>query len=515
MTGSRNKRPVRLQVLDQFGHPKSLPDNPEQFQLLHAAEPSDGVLLLGIGPNPLVVADMLQGNLDVVYMECPELLRQLPPEHKTALPAHWKAVSPQALDNSQMTSRTLFFYRPGLVLYPDFWAPVLARITHKRCPPTTLTRNIVWLPSSEGRLLTRELSWAFSATGLVVRLIPEAMAPDEIARRLRDECPYLFFSINFRGLDPHGLNYELLHALGVQVCVWCVDNPFHLLSGLKSAYWRQCRLFVTDDWFIPLLSDYGGNRVTHLPLAAAEHFFDPDPPTSEPQDWPELGDKIVFVGRSAFPSKKSYFAGCSVPGHLEQAARTLMDQGDRPDFSWWWRKLSSPVLWPGKTVRRVGFAAEECNRRRRTEYLRRVGRVRDMTIFGDSDWKKLLPELADIRPEVDYYGSLALIYRQARITLNLTSLLLPHGLTQRHFDVWAAGGFLLTDSTPGMAIFNQKLAGEISFTTRESMAVLARRLDTDPGLNVDLRYAWQRHIQANHRYVQRVSLVLETVAMTT
>jgi spore maturation protein CgeB len=112
---------------------------------------------------------------------------------------------------------------------------------------------------------------------------------------------------------------------------------------------------------------------------------------------------------------------------------------------------------------------------------------------------------------VDYYGPLAQIYRHARFTLNLTSLLLPHGLTQRNFDVWAAGGFLLTDHTPGLAIFDPKLAQEVAFTTPTSLHDLIRRLDSDASLPDDLKRAWRDHILKKHLYSQRIIVVLETV----
>ena len=60
---------------------------------------------------------------------------------------------------------------------------------------------------------------------------------------------------------------------------------------------------------------------------------------------------------------------------------------------------------------------------------------------------------AHFSPPVDYYAMLPALYRAAPFTLDVTSLLLPGGLTQRHFDVWQAGGFLLTATGSGMDIF--------------------------------------------------------------
>ncbi|PTN34130.1 DUF3880 domain-containing protein [Desulfonatronum sp. SC1] len=514
-TEARKNRPQRIQVLDQFGRRKSLPDNPEQYQLLHAGDGAEnpGVLLLGIGPDPTVAVDMLRGRGDVAYLECPELQRQIqhqaPSGHRAALPSHWRAVSLEDLDDPELTARTILFYGPGLTLFPDFWSPVLALAALRRLPPPTVQdKAVVWLPSSEHRLLTRELSRAFTSQGLTVRFVPESMSPRETLERLREQRPNLFFSVNFQGLDPLGQNHALLRQAGIQVCVWCVDNPFHLLSGLRSAYWKQCRLFVTDDWFIPRLLDHGATRVFHLPLAAAEHFLNQETPPAPRGDWFDLRRRIVFVGRSAFPGKKRFFAGCVVPEDLELTATAFMAQGGRPDFSWWWQQLRFPVLWPGQAVRQVGFAAEEFSRRRRAAYLQAAGGDGNLTVFGDTGWNDLLEE-SDVRPEVDYYGPLVQIYRQARFTLNLTSLLLPHGLTQRNFDVWAAGGFLLTDLTPGLEIFDPELVQEVAFATPASLHALIRRLDKDSSLIEDLGRAWRDHILKKHLYAQRIVTVLE------
>lgn len=518
MSGNQKQRPHRLQVLDQFGRRKSLPDTLDQFQVLQTGNGGKGVLLLGLGPNPGVVREMFPEDLEVAYLECPDLMAQMPASHRSALPAHWRAITPADLGRSELAPRMILFYRPGLALFPDFWSPLLAQIDLQYVPRLTPRhKDVVWLPGSERRLLTRELDQAFTDAGLIVRSLPEGLSTTEMIRWLHGERPKLFFSVNFHGLDPWGRNHALLQQAGVQVCVWCVDNPFHLLSGLRSAYWQRCRLFVTDNWFIPHLIDHGASQVVHLPLAAAEHFLcrDSRPVSSalsDPrQNWRNLGDRIVFVGRSAFPARDRFFAGCNVSNELAKSAANIMVQGGRPDFAWWWSHLQSPPLWPGQTVRKVGFAAEESSRQHRIHHLREAGRSGNLTIFGDSNWENLLPGKHDIRPEVDYYGPLVHIYRQARFTLNLTSLLLPHGLTQRHFDVWSAGGVLLTDTTPGLAVFDQRLTREVAFDSPKALSAVTRRLEADPSLADDLRHAWQFHIRANHLYAQRIITVLESL----
>ncbi|NCC05528.1 MAG: glycosyltransferase family 1 protein [Proteobacteria bacterium] len=134
----------------------------------------------------------------------------------------------------------------------------------------------------------------------------------------------------------------------------------------------------------------------------------------------------------------------------------------------------------------------------------------DLTVVGDEQWRALLPGTS-IHPPVDYYSGLADTYRNASFSLNLTSLLLPHGLTQRHFDVWACGGFLLTDNTPGMNIFPRELAQAVTFSSPKEAAELLRALAADPKRKEDLRRAWQMHILEEHGYCRRLASITRDI----
>ena len=115
----------------------------------------------------------------------------------------------------------------------------------------------------------------------------------------------------------------------------------------------------------------------------------------------------------------------------------------------------------------------------------------------------------DLRPPVDYYGPLAGVYASARVTLGATSPLLPHGLTQRHFDVWAAGGLLATDATPGMSLFPRDLAEPVTYRNTADIPGLIARLEADPVLRRDIMQSWRTLIKNEHTYGHRVATILE------
>ncbi len=432
------------------------------------------------------------------------------------------------------------------------------------------------LPAGKDKLLVRELTAALTAEGYQI-LSP---AGDGLAAMLRQGKPDLFISVNFHGLDDYGQDFALLERAGVPVAVWCVDNPFHALSGLKSPFWRKTQIFVTDDWYIPVLKEHGAERVHHLPLAAGPGFF------QARADAPELADKLLFVGRSAFPGRDGFFAGLNPPADAWAEALAMLRRGERPDFGWWRARLGVGRLWPGKDVRLAGVGAEESGRvwramvlaeaagaagNGRTEAVGSFGagsagtvgsgradtaRAADngkvaslagkassagvgrLIVYGDPAWRELVeawaaragegdsgnpsgsggasshvvPDVSfELRPPVDYYGPLAGMYASARMTLGATSPLLPHGLTQRHFDVWAAGGLLLTDATPGLRLFPDDLAEPVTYRQASELRGVIARLEADPALARDLRQAWRGLISSGHTYAHRVSTILERV----
>ncbi len=538
-------RPVRLRVLDELGLPKSLPAGPEDFRTLCGPGDHDTggdtrpvTLLLGLGPEPERLPDLL-AHLDcgpglkaARYLECPELAAQYGASWPGRIPANFAAADPADVAALARSGARIILYAPGARLFPGYWGPLLAaaQVALFASAPAPRPR-LVWLPGGEGGLLRIELREALEALGYSVRLTGDAGVADFRALLAEGECPELFFSVNFSGLDPLGEARHLLEAAGTRVAVWCVDNPLHLVSGLKSRFWTRLPLFVTDDWFVEPLQGLGAANVRHLPLAARARDLENAPLPPSPA-WANLAGRLVFVGRSIFPGKDGFFAGCALPEAPWAEARTRLEAGrhpdlgqrpdfDRrpdfgswPDFGWWLERLGVQSLWPGAEVRRAGYCAEETGRAWRTLCLGRAHTdLGLLTVFGDAGWRELLPEVADQRGFVDYYTALPDIAASAGACLNLTNPLLPHGLTQRHFDTWAAGGLLLTDATPGLGIFPAELTREITFRAPAEIAPRFRILTSSPALAAELKAAWRAELLRAHTYDHRMAEMLESLGL--
>jgi hypothetical protein len=568
-------RPERARITTELGMLQTPPEGPTQFACLTrqgARGPGAHVLLLGVGPDPAQAAALLPPGRAVYAMEAPGFKTQMPPSWHAALPGHWRFLDPGDLDEFLIAGAELWVYRPGVRLFPSFWGPLLGRCRFLGgllagpgvAAALPVPRPSVLLPGAEGDLLVRELAAALTRAGLAVRVLPPKRTGELVPALLREERPALFLCVNFKGLDPFGELFHLLDAARVPVCVWCVDNPFHLVSGLRSPFWTRARLAVTDASFAPALRLHGAREVLHLPLAACPELFAPrrdagvdgegtaggvgagmaggiaeagrpgggESPGAGSDAAPDdrsamapvrsessgagtarepdlgLGERMVFVGRSQFPGREKFFAGSAVPRWQWDAARAMLGAGGRPDYNWWAERLDIWPLWPGAEARRIGAGADAASRELRAACLEAAAPL-GLTVYGDQGWAERLPAGADLRPPVDYYTALPAIYRQAAWTLNATSLLLPHGLTQRHFDVWTAGGLLLTDATPGLALFPEELTREVRFATPADLPALARRLAPGTPLRHDVQTAWRTEILTHHTYAHRVATLRE------
>jgi len=584
----------------------TLPDDilPATFDMLpprgQGADAPVEVVVLGLGPNPATAQRAVDGALaglrkkdpplgrpdapTVLVIECPAFIHHMDEytqgAWRAAMPAGWALAAPEDVPPDRLARALVVIYREAERLFPTFWGPLLGAARAVRMapalvlPPEGMTGHAgprsarsrtVLLPGTEGSLLLPELEAALAAEGLAPRrVVPDTLHAD-LPRLLADQRPGLLLSVNLQGLDAWGERFHLLRACGVDVAIWCVDNPFHLLSALRGPWWRGALLCVTDASFIPLLRAHGAQRLLHLPLATGPEFFGPErfgskqfedggaagAPQLSPAAMADL-NPVVFVGRSAFPGKGGFFAGQRIAPDLLDEALALLDapgprpyvhsrpdfhcRSDfhcRPDFHWWTARLGIAQLWPGNAVRAAGLGAEECALARRVRCLNAAA-PHGLTVFGDDGWQPLLPQGTDLRHPVDYYTTLPAVYRSARWSLNVTSLLLPAGLTQRHFDVWAAGGFCITDDTPGLDIFPEELRREIAFSPARSggrdmahaaalaahpdgeapgLDALLRRLEGDPTLRADLVAAWQAHILSRHTYRHRVRTLCEALGL--
>lgn len=388
----------------------------------------------------------------------------------------------------------------------------------------TSRKERILTPQADNKLVWRESVRALERAGLDVAVWPEsAITPQNLARMyaLPPERsgltghPSLYFSVNFHGLDKHGEIASMLESKGVPVAVWCVDNPWNLLSGLRTDFWKKLHLFVTDPSFLPGLKAHGAQRASFLPLATDPDIFFPRATADEKN---KDGAPLVFVGRSSFPGKERFFVGQAVPEDALAEALSRIRKGQRTDFFWWLNKLKTDAtpLWPGSAGRRASLAAEESSLAWRAACLREAANP-GLTIYGDSGWAKRFTSgnagknMPTLCPPLDYYTQLAAVYAAAPFSLNMMSFLLPGGLNQRHFDVWAAGGFCLMDDCPGLGLFPRDLTEAVAFGSPEDIPERVAYFRKNSEEKRRLTAGWRGHILAEHTYSRRINTMIATL----
>lgn len=489
---TRGNLPVRESWPDFAGRMRTLPDDIYAWEKLADPEKPKGVLVLGIGPGDPEKLKFIDAHTSLpVYWLDSQVVRA----RKQQLPT-WPEVSPaEAL--ALASDAQIWFYRPGLPLDPDFWTPFLARLDIAVCSPPGFTREkAVWLPGGANDLLYWELAAALKKRGINRVISGQPHQPNGRAffSFLGNTLPALVLSVNFRGLDPEGKIASICAELGIPLAVWLVDNPWNIVSRLPLPWWKNLHLFITDPSFMPSLKNMGCEHVEVCPLASSSHM------------WRDMGSlrsgRPLFVGRAAFPGRSSFFKGCRLPQNLLQEAENLPPA--IPDWHWWHEKLGIKP-WPGLAGRAISYGADIFSARNRAYWLKTAG-LENLEIIGDDSWRNLLPGAA-ITPPVDYYGSLPECYHSALAVLNVTSLLLPQSLSQRHFDVWAAGGYLLSDDTAGLKIFPDWLVREIVMKTPEELPEKLARLRHSPASARELIAAWREELTKNHSYENRLDLI--------
>ncbi|WP_231856577.1 glycosyltransferase family protein [Pseudodesulfovibrio piezophilus] len=427
------------------------------------------------------------------------------------VPSGFLPLDPQLFTPELAAQSTIIRYRPGLKAFPSFWAPLTARVAlgHTILTPQS---QIAWLPFAENDLLVRELLHALEARGYTVRTINqehlERSPGTALPAFMEHETPALFLSVNFKGLDPFGLGFNILREAGVKTGIWLVDNPFNILPSIKSGFWKEVPLFVTDHTFITPLKRAGASEVTHLPLAACPELFSQPGPL--PDHGNDLENKLVFVGRSEFPRKQKFFAGLKPPKAQMEQAVSMLSRGERPHFHWWHKQIPSRP-WPGNEIRTVGIGAEVTGQRWKLDCLTAAGE--ETVIFGDDKWRQYSGITNDIRRFLDYYGALPAVYHAAGAILNITGMQLPAGLTQRHFDVWCAGGFLLTDANPGLTIFPDSLTTPITYKVTADIGPLFTTFQKNDSDKITLQDAWKKEIQEHHTYHNRLETLTQALGL--
>lgn len=500
----------RKVVFDELGRKKTLASGKNYFgdlfgnPVTHIDPSNSPILLLSIGPFPKDWQQLFKEqdkNRKVFWIENPIFKKQMSKEWYKSIPVHWEQIFIKEV--LEISKCHIYRYIPAYQLFSSFWGTIIGKLQaqHIDYTPSSLCPHTILLSGTNKNLLTYELATACQQLGFIPTYFHPPRTILQLTQLIKEQDPCLFLSINLQGLDKEGYFFHLLQAAKIPVAIWLVDNPWHILSKLRSPWWKEAPLFVTDPSFICKLHDHGAQHVYSLPLAAWTKTLSPHYSTHISLN------PVVFIGNSCFPNKKQFFSGLQLPKQLMSQAKIQVKKKELPNIHWWIKQLSIKQYWPNNKIRLAGLGAEECSLLTRQWWLT-IAAEKGLTVFGNPEWKDLLPAETDIRSPIDYYTTVPHIYNKAKYSLNITSLLLPEGLTQRHFDIWMFGGFLITDATPGLSIFPKELTELIAIPSAKDLHTYIERFEKDTALRLHLMDAWKKHLIDFHLYTKRLQHIL-------
>lgn len=110
------------------------------------------------------------------------------------------------------------------------------------------------------------------------------------------------------------------------------------------------------------------------------------------------------------------------------------------------------------------------------------------------------------------YADTKLIYNKTKISLNVSSLQFDNALNPRVFDVFASGGFLITDRLPDLAEVLTD-SNEISFNSVEELQFKLDYFSQKENNKkyIDLKEHFKKQVDAKHTYDNLIELIIKKV----
>lgn len=319
--------------------------------------------------------------------------------------------------------------------------------------------------------------------------------------------PDFLLTINHFGFDVEGKLTSLLTELQIPYASWFVDNPEYILYGDKRQVSDFCALFTWERSDLPKMEETGFNAPVFLPLAVDTDIFRP----VDSQALPRFTADIAFVGNSMTEANLKW-KNKIPPGSMRKFSPMVLASlfADR-------RKPMREILVElGIDGEADGFLDIEAAmvwkatqefRKKLVHRLLPLGLV----VYGDSGWKSLLANNRRIRPIVDYYRELSLVYNFTSINVNTTSFQMNSSVNQRVFDVAACGGFLLTDHQGDMDLFFEPGKDAVCYESLDEAFDLAAYYLKHEKERESIAHAARERVLAEHTYDKRMAALVSAM----
>ena len=352
-----------------------------------------------------------------------------------------------------------------------------------------------------------------------------------VAEAMRDSEVDLLMDTGGTGLSfiqdsPNDPNLNLVHETrGKTLCSHFIDPLTTSFQGLPWGVVWQC--LKSRSWFKAVwdraaaaeLQSFGVPNVVHLPMAAPDRDYDTDlvdPSTCRPV--------VSFVGgqnTTFFAPGANIPTASLLPGVLAHAVRGDLAGMTFHDVYREMYALDEP-LHDGDSIEeqarktfayfqaKLFFHASLCvrNRDRFVIFLKRKLGEAFHLVGGGWDRSYNL-EAQPPYPATEGYLN---HFRRTAINLNLVSGNAETGLNMRHFEITAAGGFLLCYDQPELPDHFVPEKECVVFRNERDLLEKIRYYLSHPDERTAIAQAGQRRTLAQHLYRHRLQTLLETAA---
>lgn len=315
---------------------------------------------------------------------------------------------------------------------------------------------------------------------------------------------------------------KLLHEVcGATLCSHFIDPLVTCFQGLPWPAVYQC--LASDSWIkavwdraqVRELQAFGIPHVVHLPMAAPDGDYNTDPLDPDRQR-----HVVAFVGAqntTYFHCNAAIPTGSLLGGVLTHASGRPGSGPTFLDAYHDWYALGEPVepddtppTRVEKTVKyfnaKLFFNAAQCirNRDRYVVFLQRhLGKSFELVGRG---WNEAYG-LAALPP---YPGGAQYLqsFRDVAINLNLVNGNAETGLNMRHFEITAAGGFMLCAHQPELTEHFEIGKECVAFADEEDLLDKIAYYLVHPEERAEIARNGQRRTLAQHLYSRRLQTIL-------
>nr|MBQ8252751.1 glycosyltransferase [Lachnospiraceae bacterium] len=276
---------------------------------------------------------------------------------------------------------------------------------------------------------------------------------EKLASIIMQEKPAFVFSFNYFPVAAIACK-----ACRIKYVSWVYDSPYILMYS-QTVFYETNRIFVFDQAEVLKFRQMGVKNIYYMPMAAAVEDYDAMIP--EEAEHIQYDSDVTFIGSMYSETRQHMFR------HLEKLddytrgylfglmgaqkniyGMDILEEALTPEIVETMRKVC-PVTEHGDGLETVEwvfanyFLARKVTAMERQEILERLSQKHEVRLFTPEQ----TPTLTRVKNmgKLDYYTQAPYAIKCAKINLNISLRSIHTGMPLRALDIFACGGFLLTN----------------------------------------------------------------------